>query len=113
MKARITDRDARDCVSLSIWYGNAQYLLRAYNPIYYTCWIYGRKSDIYEINWIYIATWYWPVWRRADYNLTREYDKKAKKIRNNYDIDYNKRAKKVEKLLTKFLILALNENLKW
>lgn len=110
MKARITDKEAKDYVSFSIGYCDAQYLLRAYNPLYYTAGIYGRKSDIYLINGLYIATGYGPVWERIDYDLTRKYDKKASEIWSNYDEPYEKRQKKVEKLLTKLLEKAKTQN---
>lgn len=110
MKARITDKEAKDYVSFSIGYCNAQYLLRAYNPLYYTAGIYGRKSDIYYINGLYIATGYGPQGPRIDYNLTRKYDKKASEIWSNYDEPYEKRQKKVEKLLTKLLEKAKTQN---
>lgn len=103
MKARITDRDARDCVSYSIGYCDAQYLLRAYSPVFYTAWVYGRKSDIYNINGVYVATGYGPVGPELDYNKTREYDKKAEKIRANRNWKRETRQKKVEKLLNELL----------
>ena len=107
MKARITDKQAREYVSYSIGYCNAQYLLRNFTPLYYTASnLYGRKSDIYYINWLYIATGYWPVGERIDYDLTRKYDQKAMKIWNDYELDNKKRAKKVEKLMYKLLELA-------
>lgn len=110
MKARITDKKARDYVSFSIGYCDAQYLLRAYNPLYYTAGTNGRKSDIYYINGLYIATGYGPVWERINYDLTRKYDQKACEIWSNYDEPYKKRQKKVEKLLTKYLEKAKTQN---
>lgn len=110
MKAKITDKQARDYVSFSIGYCDAQYLLKAYNPLYYTAGIYGRKSDIYYINGLYIATGYGPVWERIDYELVRRYDRKASEIWGDYDTPYEKRQKKVEKLLNKLLETAKTQN---
>ena len=103
MKAQITQKQARDCVSIAFWYCQAYYLLKAYEPIYYTAWIYGRKSDIYNIDWIYISTWYWPVGEHLDYKLVDKYNKKAEKIWNNRDEKRETRKNKVNKLLNKLL----------
>ena len=110
MKARITDKDARDCVSFAIGYCDAQYLLRAFNPVFYTAGVYGRKSDIYNINGLYIATGYGPVGEHIDYDTVRKFDKKAQKIWSNYEEKREKRAKKVEKLLTKLIETAQKQN---
>ena len=103
MKARITDKEARECVSFAIGYCEAQDLLRSFSPVFYTCGIYGRKSDIYNIKGVYIATGYWPVGKYIDYKTLKKYEKKASEIWSNYDLDYEKRKKKVEKLLYKLI----------
>lgn len=58
IKARITDKQARESVDYSIGYCEAQYLLKFFSPLYYTAGTYGRKSDIYLIDGVYYATGY-------------------------------------------------------
>lgn len=103
MKARITEKQAKYCCSFGFGYCEIQYLLRAYSPIFYTAWMYGRKADIYQVNGRYISTGYAPVGDRLDYSLVKKYETKAKKIWDNYDLPYDKRQKKVEKLLLELI----------
>lgn len=108
MKARITEKEARGCVSFGFGYCEIQALLRALNPVFYTASnLYGWKSDIYNIDGIYISTGYWPVGKSIPYKVYKKYEQKADKIRGDYDLDYKKRQKKVEKLLKQLLKLWL------
>lgn len=107
MKARITEREARECFPL-LWIGycEAQFLLNYQTPIYYTAWMYWWKSDIYRIdNWnrdFYISTGYGYNWERPDYKLVRTYDDKARKIYcSNYD--YKNKKTRINKLLIEFI----------
>ena len=110
MKVKTTERVIRQLNPLWIGYCEAQFLLTYQNPIYYTAWIYGRKSDIYRIENFFISTGYWYVGERPDYNLVRNYDDKARKI---YCSDYPRKSKKtrINNLLIKFIHEA-RENIK-
>ena len=87
----------------SIGYCNAQYLLQGVNPFAYSSGTYGWSCDYYEIEGICISTGYSPIGKSIDYDLVRKYDDKAMKILDNYNIDYQKRKNKVNKLLLKFI----------
>lgn len=85
IKARITDRDARESVDYAIGYCEAQYLLKFFSPLYYTAGTYGRKSDIYYIDGVYYATGYGPQGERLDYDTVRKYDRLAEKLEGTRD----------------------------
>jgi hypothetical protein len=86
-----------------IGYCNAQYLLEGLSPFAYSSGIYGWSCDYYEIEGICISTGYSPIGKNIDYDLIRKYEDKAMKILDNYNIDYQKRKNKVNKLLLKFI----------
>lgn len=112
MKARITEKQARECVSFAFGYCEIQALLRNWNPVFYTASnIYGWKSDIYNIDGIYISTGYWPVGKSIPYKVYKKYEQKADKIRGDYDLDYKVREKKVRKLLISLIKKGVKEYL--
>lgn len=112
MKARITEKQARDCVSFAFGYCEIQALLRNWNPVFYTASnLYGWKSDIYNIDGIYISTGYWPVGKSIPYKVYKKYEQKADKIRGDYDLDYKVREKKVRKLLISLIKKGIKEYL--
>ena len=110
MKAKITDKAAKQLRPLWIGYGEAQFLLTYQNPICYTCWMYGWKADIYRIWNYFISTGYGYVWERPGYKLVRAYDDKARKI---YCSNYWRKSKKtrINNLLDEFIKKA-RENIK-
>ena len=85
----------------SIGYCEAQNLLQCINPFAYSSGVYGWSCDYYEVDGICISTGYNTIGKSIDYNLVRKYDDKARKILDNYNIDYQKRKNKVNKLLLK------------
>lgn len=106
MKVKVTEKQIKENYYkiISIGYCNAQYLLKDMEPRYYTCGVNGWKADIYHIeNNLAIATGYAPFGNIKDYDLMKKYEDKARKIWNNYDLKYEQRAKKVEKLRSKYI----------
>lgn len=87
----------------SVGYCEAQFLLEGISPFAYSKGIYGWACDYYEIEDICISTGYNPIGESIDYNLVRKYDNKANKVLSNYNLDYQKRKNKVNKLLVKFI----------
>ena len=81
----------------------AEFLLQGITPFAYSSGVYGWACDYYEIENVCISTGYNPIGERINYKLVREYDNKARAILDNYNIDYQKRKNKVNKLLIKFI----------
>lgn len=109
MKARITRKEAKQCLSLSTGYCTIQYLLQYESPVFYTAWMYGRCADVYKVWSIYISTWYDVIWPRADYDTAKKYDLKAQKIINS-DLERRQKQKKINKLLSAFISECLKND---
>lgn len=105
MKIKTTKKQIKDYYNkiYSIGYCNAQYLLQGISPFAYSKGVYGWSCDYYEIDNICISTGYNTIGEVINYDLVKKYDDKAKHVLNNYNIDYQKRKNKVNKLLIKFI----------
>lgn len=107
MKIRTTKKSIKEAFPhiIGIGYCNAYYLLQGIEPDFYTCGVYGWNEDVYKIDYnIAIATGYRPSYNiQANYDITKKYNEKARKIYNNYDIDYKIRINKITKLREKFI----------
>ena len=105
MKVKTTKKSVKNAFIniYSIGYCNAQNLLQGVNPFAYSSGTYGWACDYYEIENVCISTGYNPIGDSIDYNLVRKYEDKATKIMDNYNVDYQKRKNKVNKLLLKFI----------
>ena len=90
---------------ICVGYCNAQYLLSGKNKKFYTCGVYGWNADIYEIDYkTCIVTGYRPFGNiDSNYKILQKYEDKARKIILDYSIDYEKRIKKVNKLLDRYV----------
>lgn len=95
---------------ISIGYCNAYYLLAGLEPHYYCSRIEGWACDNYHYNNnVLISTGYSPISGiYPKYEITKKYNDKAREIYNSYEMDYNKRIKKINALLDKFIVEALN-----
>lgn len=101
MKVKVTEKQIKENYYkiISIGYCDAQYLLKDIDPRYYTCGIYGWKADIYHIeNNLAIVTGYAPFGNIKDYELTKKYNDKARKIWDNSALKYGQKAKKSGKI---------------
>lgn len=105
MKLKTTKKSVKNEFNniYSIGYCNAQYLLQGTKPFAYSTGTYGWSCDYYNIDGVCISTGYSPIGESIGYDLVREYDNKAMKIFDNYDLDYQVREKRVNKLLVKFI----------
>ena len=107
IKMKITKKEGKENYNniITISYSEGQYLLSGKQACYYSTRVEGWACDYYEIdNNTIISTGYAPIdTKLCDYKLTRKYDDKARKIYCNYDIDYNKRIKKIDKLLQQYV----------
>lgn len=98
MAFELKKKQVKDHQPLKFWYCEIQYILKYYNRIWYTTWIYGRNEDIYYINWERISTWYRPTGERPLNEKKR--DELNEKIKNDY-YWYNK--EKVDKKIIDLL----------
>ena len=105
MKVKTTKKSVKNTFSsiYKIGYCNAQYLLEGINPFAYSSGNDGWSCDYYEIEGICISTGYRAIGEGVNYDLVRKYDKKASEVLSDYDLDYQKRKNKVNKLLVKFI----------
>ena len=110
MKVKTTAKTIRQLKPICFWYCEIQNLLRYENPIFYTCWQYGRKADTYNIDWIRIETWYNTTWNinEIPYKTTQEYEKKAQKLWRQESITYEERKEKHRELIKEMI---LNSNI--
>lgn len=109
MKIKVKQSELKEYYNvIRIGYCNGYYLLSDIEPVYYTCGVYGWLQDTYYINYnTIISTGYAPVRSNYnnydDYKIICKYEKKAKKIYNDYDIKWNIKKKKISKLREKFI----------
>lgn len=106
MKFKTTAKQIKNsygkCIALG--YCSAQSLLAYQNPIAYTCGVYGWNFDLYEVNGVGITTGYrGMVGQSVDYDLTREYETKAQKIRYDNTLKYEQQREQVNQLLTEYI----------
>lgn len=88
---------------ISIGYCDIQYLTYYKSPFAYSSGTYGWSCDYYDINNVCLSTGYSPIGQNVSYELMRKYELKAQKIVNDFDIKYDIKVKKVNKLLSEFV----------
>lgn len=106
MKYKTTAKEVRNRSyrPIAISYCGAQHLLWGHSADAYTCGVYGWNFDVYELNNATICTGYrGMVGITPDYDTLRKLEDKAKKIVNNYDLSYQQKQKKLDKLLEKLV----------
>lgn len=105
MKVKTTKKSVKNTFYniYKIGYCEAQYLLEGLSPFAYSSGAYGWACDYYEVDGICISTGYSPIGERLSYDLVLKYDNKAKDIVSDYNLDYQKRKNKVNRLLSKFI----------
>jgi len=108
MKAKVTKTAVKNSFNtiLSIGYCDIDNLTRYKNPFGYSSGVYGWACDYYDIEGVCLSTGYAPIGQNVDYKLVRKYEAKAQKLVTDYNINYDLKAKKVNKLLTEFINLS-------
>ena len=114
MKIKVSQKQIREGYDkiLIVGYCDLPFLLKGQEPRYYTCGVYGWNSDVYHIdNRVAICTGYRPIGnvRTNDKGLNIKYNDKARKIYEDYDIPYQKRIDKINKLLEKYIEEVLKD----
>ena len=90
--------------AIRLGYCEAQTLLSDYEPIAYSSGIYGWNCDYYLIDNLLIVTGYRGMFGRSiPYKIVDKYENKASSIKYNYDLDYQTRKTRINKLLHKFI----------
>ena len=79
------------------------HLLRYRDADAYTCGVYGWNADVYDFGKVVIVTGYRPFGNYSNYDLVREYELTARKIADDWDIDWETRKNEVNKLLDEFV----------
>jgi hypothetical protein len=110
MKLKTTKNQVKNNFNtiLSIGYCDIQYLTYYKRPFAYSCGVYGWSCDYYEIENVCLSTGYSPIGQNVDYNLMRKYEAKAQKIVTDYNVNYDIKVKKVNKILIEFINKAKN-----
>ena len=109
MKTKISKKEIKKNYKniIGIGYCKAYFLLVGQEPRYYSHGVYGWSCDYYHIdNNTIISTGYSyidNIDNHKNYELTTKYNEKAIKIYNNYDIKYELRIKKINKLLDEYI----------
>lgn len=105
MKLLATKKQIKNSYSkiISVGYCNIQYLTKYKNPFAYSKSLYGWSCDYYEFNNVCLSTGYSPIGEIVSYNLVTEYELKASKIINDYNISYDLKETKVNELLNEFI----------
>lgn len=106
MKIKTTAKEIRNGYGkkVAICYCGAQYLLRNHAPIAYTCGVYGWNFDVYMVDGVTICTGYrGMVGITPDYETLNKYERAARDIWENRNLDYDKKTELVETLLLDFL----------
>ena len=108
MKYRTSVKALREGCS-NLWYtgyAELQFLLRNHDAVAYTCGVYGWNFDVNEVYGLTICTGYRGMpGKRLDWDMVREYEKKAAKIWDwSYTVPFEQKQKEVEKLLKEFCL---------
>ena len=108
MKIKATKKELKNGFYhiIHIGYCNAEALLHYCSPFSYCAGTYGWACDNYEIEGVLISTGYNPLNdknAKSDYNKTMEYNKKARSILSNYDIDRQEQKVMIEALLKQYI----------
>lgn len=114
MKTKITRKEvARFYTCYGTGYGDLNYLLSFQSPRFYTCGVYGWNCDIYTFGDYAITTGYRGQIHHVDrqYELEREYEKKAQEIIGNHELSTEEQQKKINTLLKDFLQKVFNADI--
>lgn len=93
----------------AVGYCALQYLLQYKNAFAYSAGVYGWSCDYYDLGaGVVLSTGYSPIGERLDYAFVRNYEQKAEKIANNYNLTAEARQKQLNKLFDDFVVAVTN-----
>lgn len=107
MKKQVTKKEVQKYYKniISVGYCDLWYLLQGIDPEGYTAGIYGWNADIYEVNrTTAIVTGYRPFGNVSsnEKGLNNKYNEKAEAIYKNWDLTWEQKKNKLNKLLQKY-----------
>ena len=88
---------------ISVPYCEAQNLLNCHSPFAYSAGIYGWSCDYYQFGNVCISTGYSPIGTPVNYDLLRELELKAEKLRSDYSVNYKDLTEKLDELITELI----------
>ena len=96
-------KDVRAKYPIMFWYCDINYILKYFERVGYTAWIYWWNEDIYCINGTWISTWYRPTGERP--NNEKDWLKYNEYLKDHDDFTQprEKRKNKVHKKVLKLL----------
>lgn len=105
MKFQTTNKQIKDNYStiLKIGYCELQALLSYESPIAYNSGAYGWNCDFYKVNNVIICEGYRPIGQNVNFDLIRETELKAEKIKYNNLLTYEEKRSKMNELLNNFI----------
>lgn len=108
MKLQTTKKQIRQGYNtiLSVGYCELQSLLNYESPFAYSAGVYGWSCDYYNIDGVVICTGYSTIGERVNYDLVKEYEAKAEKIRRDM-YTHKDISKKLSKLVREFVKKAV------
>lgn len=110
MKFRTTRKAVKENFAkiISVGYCSLQRLLTFETPIAYTRGVYGWNADIYAFGNVAIVTGYRPFGDNVNYDLCKEYEEKAKSLRD-LGRPYADRKAEAEALVKEFIAKAIEQ----
>ena len=87
-----------------VGYCDLSHLLHYVSPVAYTCGVYGWNFDVYNVDGAAITTGYRNMCgKQIPFQLSREYDEKAREIVNDWGRSYDDKKAAVSSLLDEFM----------
>ena len=112
MKFKATKKEFSGYQVIKVLNCKLQTLLKYKDPIAYSAGVHGWSCDYYDINGVIISMGYSPIGKAVSYNLIDKYEKRARKIVYESQLDYQEEEKQLTTLLNEFIQEALEAN-KW
>ena len=111
LQATRKDIKARYNRIFNVGYCNMPYLLTGIEPSFYNCGVYGWNWDAYEIedNICIITGYRNTLGVDVDSKQLREYEEKAREIRNDWNKNYQEQVDLIKELREKFIKEVLNK----
>lgn len=106
LKCKVTKKEILENYKnvIKVGYCELQHLLNYKCPRFFTAGAYGWNTNIYEISYsTVIVTGYAPFGNISNYELTKKYEEKAEKIVYDNKLDFNKKSKKLDKLIGAYI----------
>lgn len=104
MKIKATKKEIKTQAArlYSVGYCGASELLRDVEPFAYSAGVYGWACDYYDLDGVIISTGYNPIGAGID-GITAEFEKKARKISEDYGRTWKERAEAVREIRAEWI----------